>query len=372
MNKTTKRFTVVIGIIMSVAMVGSLLIPLFSGQVAQSGAYAETPQATRVPEPTFPPPPDTAAIDFDSTYLHQSGLFTLGAPTGWTAASSATSADELSASLNNADANSLIQARIIRNDGGISDVAGLSEYFDKTWHDNAWREYWGWDETSRKTDAGDRLVIDFNLRRSRTYFIARQESWLQDGDIYSVSVVTAENAPRELKFLLEGVADSLRRVSGFDGDAFDWHAYFDNTEKHMIRYPSDWIVADAADGGPAAIVSDGVTLALETRDGALASESAAVDFVESWRGAPEALSVEALERDGADGYRVSYRGTNQDGAPESGMALLLNGADDRLHLAYLRLAETDADLLAVDAADYPQLAALESFRLMPELNVTAQ
>ena len=371
MSQTTKRFTVILGIFLSVAMAGSLVLPLFSGQMAQSGAYAETPQATPLPEPTFPPPPDTSAIDFEATYLHESGLFTLGAPTGWVASSSETSADELSAKLNNAAASSVIHARIIRNAAGIVDAEGLSAYFDEAWQQSAWREYWGWDETKRDTGAGDRLVIDFNLRRSRSYFIARQESWLQDGDIYSVSVVTAENAPRELKFLLEGVGGSLSRVAGYEASAFDWHAYFDNLDKHMIRYPAGWSVADAAPGLPAAIVGDGATLALETRDAALDGENAAAEFVESWRGSPESLSVEALQREGADGYRVSYRQVNADGAPESGLAIMLQGADDRWHVAYLRLAETDADLLAVDPADYPQLAALDSFRLMPTLNVTA-
>lgn len=54
MNTTTKGFTVVIGIIMSVAMVGSLIIPLLSRQATQ----VDAPQPTAIPEPTFPPPPD--------------------------------------------------------------------------------------------------------------------------------------------------------------------------------------------------------------------------------------------------------------------------------------------------------------------------
>ena len=42
MNTTTKGFTVVIGIIMSVAMVGSLIIPLLSRQATQVDAPPPT------------------------------------------------------------------------------------------------------------------------------------------------------------------------------------------------------------------------------------------------------------------------------------------------------------------------------------------
>ena len=60
MNKTTKTLTYVIGIIMTVAMVGSLILPMISSQVGVGDSYLETPQPTPFPEPTMPPPPDTA------------------------------------------------------------------------------------------------------------------------------------------------------------------------------------------------------------------------------------------------------------------------------------------------------------------------
>ena len=65
MNKTTKTFTYIIGIVMTVAMVGSLILPMISSQVGVGDSYMETPQPTPFPEPTMPPPPDTAAIDFE-------------------------------------------------------------------------------------------------------------------------------------------------------------------------------------------------------------------------------------------------------------------------------------------------------------------
>ena len=64
MGKTTKTFTYIIGIVMTVAMVGSLILPMISSQVGVGESYLETPQPTPFPEPTMPPPPNTAAIDF--------------------------------------------------------------------------------------------------------------------------------------------------------------------------------------------------------------------------------------------------------------------------------------------------------------------
>ena len=372
MNNTTKRLTLVIGVIMTVAMVGSLILPLLSGQVAQSDFGAETTQPTRMPEPTFPPPPDISAIDFDTTYLHPSGLFTVAAPTGWRSASSSNTADELRAGLSNADAQSVVEARIIKNHGGISAADELSAYFDRTWLQHTWSEYWGWDETSRKITDDGRVVIDFNLTRSRTYFIARQESWLQDGDIYSVRVVTAENAPRELKFLLEGVAKSVRRLEAYADAPFDWNVYFDNLDKHIIRFPAEWQLTDAAQGLPATVVSREVTMVVDTRDVALASEGDAIDWIEKWRDGLEALTVAPVEVGGASGFRVSYQVPTLDGATDSGLAIMLNGSDNQLHVANARISDVELDLLQADVAEYPLIAVLDSFRLVPDLEVSAE
>ena len=141
MNKATKRFTVVIGIVMSVAMVGSLLIPLFSGQVGYTENLNETPQPTPLPEPTFPPPPDVSAIDFDQLLLHPSGLFTVAVPSGWQSASHSNTADELRAGLSNSEAHSVIEARIIKNPGGISESGELSAFFSRDWLGQTWRDY---------------------------------------------------------------------------------------------------------------------------------------------------------------------------------------------------------------------------------------
>ncbi|MCY3574728.1 MAG: hypothetical protein OXI62_01295 [Chloroflexota bacterium] len=370
MNQTTKTFTYIIGIIMTVAMVGSLILPMLSSQVGMTDPYSLTPDPTAFPEPTMPPPPDISAIDFDSRYLHRSGLFTIGMPSGWSPLTDSSNEGELRASLNNAEAQSVVEVRINKNFDGISDAAGLDGYFDVTWLRNTWSGYTRWDETSRALTDDGGIRIDFNLERGRTRLIARQESWLAGDDIISVRVVTAENAAQELKFLLRGVAETIEWLPQYAGAPFGWDVYYDDLDAHMLRFPADWEVSDAMPGLPATIVSDGLTLAVATFDVLLGSEDEARAWMNGWRYGVEAQTVQAVEVDGAAGYRISYRLRSLDGGLESGAVIALNGTDNRLHVANLRAADLDADLLEATADEYPWLAVLDSFRLAPNLDVT--
>ncbi len=368
MNRTTKTFTYIIGIIMSVAMVGSLILPMLSSQVGV-GESAESAVPTPLPTPTIPPPPDISAIAFENLHLHRSGLFTFAAPSGWAPASDSNTADELRAGLSNSDLLSVIEVRINKNHPGISDAAGLSDFLDRTWLGQTWSGYSSWDETGRKTTDAGGVQIDFNVRRGRSHLIARQESWLEAGDIYSARVVMAENAARELKFILAQVVDSISRLPFYEDGRFDWDAYFDKLDKHIVRFPASWTVTDAADGLPATVVDEGVTLVLGTLDVALSSEDDAIDWIESWRSGVTAHSAAPVAVDGDGGYKVSYRLTTLDGATESGLAVMLNGSDNRLHVANLRLSDIDEDLLLADGTAHYAIAVLDSFRLAPELEL---
>lgn len=371
MNRTTKTFTYIIGIVMSVAMVGSLILPMLSGQIAQGELEAE-PEPTPWPNPTLPAPPDTSAITFESQYLHSSGLFSFGAPTGWSPTAGSNTRDELRANLSNGALQSIVEVRLSENYSGIADPDALSDFLDRTWLNHTWSGYSTWDETSRKITAEGRVQIDFNLSRGRSHLIARQESWLEDGDIYSVRVVMAENAPRELKFILKGVSSGIQRLPIYAGAPFGWNAYFDNLDKHIVRYPAEWEVTDAAPGLPATIVGDDVTFVVATYDVAIDSEDAAADWIEERRPGAEARSVEAVEVDAAPGYKVSYRFTSLDGDVASGLLIMLNGSDNRLHVANVRVTEIDQDLLAMEASEDPWRAVIDSFRLTPDLQVDLQ
>ena len=372
MNKTTKTLTYIIGIVMTVAMVGSLILPMLSGQVSQGSMQDLTPQPTPFPEPTLPAPPDIETIDFDSLYLHRSGLFTIGAPTGWEPASDSNTADELRAGLSNSDALSVVEVRISKNYADISDADALSGFLDKAWLGHTWSGYTSWEETGRTVTDSGIVRIDFNLRRGRSYLIARQESRLANGDIHSVRVVTAENAPRQLKYLLRGVSDSVEPLPIYADAPFDWDAYFDNLDKHMVRFPKGWEVSDAAEGLPATIAGDGAILGVATYDVALASEDEAAAWLENWRSGVETQTVEAVDVAGATGYKASYVLTTLDGAAESGVAVMLAGTDNRLHIANLRIQDLDADLLELGTAEQPLIAVVDSFRLLPDLEVVVK
>ncbi len=376
MNKTTKTFTYIIGIIMTIAMVGSLILPMLTSNIGQTDVLAGTPAPTPLPEPTLPPPPDTAAIDFGSRHLHASGLFTFSAPTGWLPATSSNTADELRAGLSNNELLSAIEVRINKNHAGLADAAALSEFFDKNWLAYSWAGYTGWDETARRILDEGSVRIDFNISRGRSRLIARQESWFNNNDIYSARVVMAENAAQELKFLLKGVADSVRWLPIYADPPFDWNAYFDNKDKHMLRYPANWQVTDAQAGLPATIEGDGVTLVVSTFDVALANEAEALAWLENWRSGLEVRAVEALEVAEAAGFKAAYRLVTLDGAVQSGLAIMLHGTDNRLHVANLRVNDLDENLLAPPADEEAGAnlwrAVIDSFRLLPELEVSQQ
>ena len=370
MNKTTKTFTYIIGIVMTIAMVGSLILPMLSGQIAQGDFEQEA--ATPFPEPTVPAPPDIAAIDFSSKFLHSSGLFTVGAPSGWVAAGGSNTADELRASLINSAYQSVVEVRINKNLTGIEDLEALSQFLDATWLNYTWSGYSRWDETSRKTTDDGKVQIDFNLSRGRSHLIARQETWLTGDDITTARVVMAENAPSELKFILDGVANGIERLPIYADGPFGWEAYFDNLDKHILRYPADWEVTDAAPGLPATIIGGDLTLAVATFDVAIGSEEEARGWIEDQRSGIEARSVEAVEVGGALGYKVSYGSTSFDGAAESGLLVMLHGTDNRLHVANIRAAHLDEDLLSADRAEHAWLEVIDTFRLAPELEIDLQ
>ena len=78
--------------------------------------------------------------------------------------------------------------------------------------------------------------MDFELQSNNQTFVARQEAWT-DGDwIYSVRVVTPANATDTLRYVLEGVVESLEPKKEFAGTPFDWNAYFDpeDTPSHPV------------------------------------------------------------------------------------------------------------------------------------------
>ena len=366
-RKNQQRFSVAFAVILSVAMVASLLLPLFSQGFANQAA---TIIPTETPAPTLPPPPATESISFDDTYLHPSGLFTVQVPSGWEATNSNTTSTEAQAQLENADIQSVIELRMIEPGGEESyeDADSLRSFFTDNWLNASWRNYTGWNKDT-ETVEDDQLITDFSMTQGDRRFIARQNARVEDGRIYVTRVITLPNASDTLRYVLENVMDSFEPNDIFFGSPIDWTAYFDTEDRHVVRYPQGWTLTDAAPGRPATVSSDGVSVRIETTDEPVADEAAAEALVAGQRTGTEVTGVSTLERDGYSGFDVSYQYRTLDGEVETGRVLILNN-DEQSHLVNLRV-DGDVDLNAETAPEaYPDvLAVLNSFTLMPDLNV---
>ncbi|HLV33687.1 MAG TPA: hypothetical protein VKY59_01180 [Spirillospora sp.] len=368
---TLKRWTYVIGFLLVGVMGLSTLLPVLAPRNLSS-PVTEPVQPT--PMPTFPPPPDTSAISFDQLYLHPSGLFTVAYPTGWTPSQPITTTDNVRAVFSNTDALGVIQVDINRPpaaDEAPLTLDNVDSYFNTGWMQASWREYSSWEESSRQRTADDELVIDFALTLRGQTYVARQKAWT-DGDwIYSTRVVMPENATQALLYLLDNVAATLEPQKAFAGTPLNWEAYFDQQDTHIIRFPSSWTLADSAPGKPASITGeDNTALRVQTEAGTVInSEADARAWVENLRSGTNILSVKPVSREGSEGYSVAYTLRTVDGDMQSGLAVLLNGPEDRLHVANLRFPGANIDLNADDLAEtYSDLVSvMNSFNVMPHL-----
>ena len=90
----------------------------------------------------------------------------------------------------------------------------------------------------------------------------------------------------------------------------------------------------SAPGRPTSITGEGAALRVESDAGTIIDgEEAASAWVENLRSGTNVLSVEAVSRDGTDGYAVAYSYQTLDGDTQSGLAVLLNGPEETLHVA---------------------------------------
>jgi hypothetical protein len=101
-------------------------------------------------------------------------------------------------------------------------------------------------------------------------------------------------------------------------------------------------------------------------------ETAARAWVSNnWSGA-NILSVAPVTRHGVTGFQVAFTITTLDGVSQSAAALVLNGAENKAHVATWRLLDVaNVDLNSeVALSTYPDAVnALNSFTLLPNLAV---
>src|SRR5262249_40966660 len=109
MNDASKRALVIVSVIMMIAIGGSAILPLLTGQNGNQQTVESTPTIA----PTFPPPlTDYASIKFDQAYMHPSGIFSVAQPTGWIPGSPVSNANGAEITMNNGDVISVIQTGV--------------------------------------------------------------------------------------------------------------------------------------------------------------------------------------------------------------------------------------------------------------------
>lgn len=394
MNNSAKRASIYLGVFLAIVMLGGTFLPLF-----QNNTTTQTlPDATSTPLPTFPAPPaDLSTVTFDKLYLHPSGIFAIGQPDGWTASEPSRGATIAQVNLVNNASLTVVDSYV---EDPVTPITAdqLSDHFSESAINSSWANFTTWSESNRTLE-DERLTIDFTVTLQGRTYVARQQAWT-DGDwIYVVRVLVPENATDFLRYLLENFIASLHAQTEFKGTPLNWSAYYDPTVSHIIRYPQEWTVTDSAPGRPTSIASnDGILLRVESREGAaVADEAAASAFIEATRSGVSIVSVEPVERGLASGFSVAYSYTTIDGDQESGLAVLLNGANDMLHVANLLFPSAGVDLnnlageqpaadaeataeateqaeqpASIGSAFSPLAQVMETFYLIEPLNLSAQ
>jgi hypothetical protein len=348
-NDGSKRTLAIISIVMVIAIAGSAILPLFT-----NNAVIQTAEpATAVPSPTYPPPlTDFSSVSFDQDYLHPSGLFSVAQPTGWTPASPVSTDMGAEVTMNNVNILSVIQVSLQIATDPIDTLEKLDALYTSATLNDSWSNYrrdaqtgLNYRETGRKRE-NNQLTLDFELHNTRGQtFLARQVSWADGTWVYSLRVVMPENAIDALLYVMDNLVPTVQGYkAAFEGTPADWQAYFDPTSNFVIRYPANWTLDDGAPGRPASFSGDDAVLRVETLAGVTVDdEDAARAWVEASRAGITILNVEPATRGDLSGFSVAYGFTDADGNPQSGVALLLNGANG-LHVANLRVAAAEIDL----------------------------
>jgi hypothetical protein len=215
--------------------------------------------------------------------------------------------------------------------------------------------------------------MDFALTLQGRTYVSRQIAWT-DGDwLYSVRVVTPENATELLRYLVQNVADSIEPNRILADSPFDWESHYDTEFSHIIRFPPEWDLEDSLPGAPASILGSGdqELIVRGEADTTIADEEAARAWVEAERDDAAIQSVEPVSRAEGEGYAVSYSFRAVDGEPFSGMTILLNGSEGTLHIADLIFPAVDVDLTTEEGrlAYTDEAQTLASFYVLPNLNV---
>lgn len=381
MNNNARRASIYLGVFLAIVMLGGVFLPLLRNNAATT---QEISNPTSTPLPTFPPPPsDLSTITFDQYYLHPSGIFAIAQPEGWTASEPNRGSTIAQVNLINNATLAVVDSYV---EAPVTPLTAdqLSDHFSESAINSSWANFTSWTESSRRLE-NERLNIDFTVTLQGRTYVARQQAWTDGTWIYVVRVLVPENATDLLRYLLDNFVASLRPLTIFQGTLMNWSAYYDPDTSHIIRFPQEWAVTDSAPGRPTSITSnDGILLRVESRAGTtVADEAAATGYVEGTRSGVTVTSVVPVERELAQGFSVAYGYTTVDGDPESGLTVLLNGADGTLHIANLIFPTGGVDLntLSADASNadassntefLPLAQVMSTFYVIEPINLSAE
>lgn len=381
-NSAARRASMILGGVMILAIALSAILPIFTNNASQA---LQTAQATVAPTVTSPPVvTDFSTIKFDTDYLHPSGIFSVAVPTGWVPGQPTTKADGVEITMNNGELLSVVQSSVQISPTVIPDLDTIDSLYTEATLNGSWSNYsrsytspksgsaLNYRETSR-TREENKVVIDFELKNNRgQVFVARQVAWADTDWVYSVRVVTPDNQINLLKYLMDNVIKSFKPNRVFAGTPADWGAYFDTSNNLIVRFPAGWSITDSAPGRPTTISSNSGALRVQSQAvSAALDEAAARNWVTTNVAGATITSAKEAKRGDMAGFMVAYTYNDVDGNPNSGLALLLNGANNTLYSANLRVFEGNVDLNS-DAAQVSHsdlMKMLGSLQLLAGINV---
>jgi hypothetical protein len=374
MSKTSKRATVIFGVVMVIAMALSVILPLVTTLTQSGTATAAEPVAAATE--AAPTGPSTAAVDpatltFDETVLHPSGMFSVGVPSGWASDPVRESANEVVSAFRNPAISSIAEVRVIEPEATDLSLETLDELvFTPSWEAATWSDYGSFRQAASKVE-GDRLVSDYTLTQGSNTYIARQEAWVEDGRVFVTRVVTPEDGAALITRMLTGMQETLVFNQTYAGTPIAWNAYYDDTVPVLLRYPANWQVTDAAPGAQATIEGDGNILVVAPIVSAIPDEAAAADFVAAWRPGITVDAVEPLDQRGASGFRVAFSRETITGEVEHGAMVIIN-TEAGARLASIRGSGLGADMLTSDdPAAVTARAVLDTLSVDPALAASA-
>ena len=373
MNSGARRATIFLGVIMIIAIGSSAVLPLFTRNQSQ---VQPTPAPTDIPAPTFPPPvEDFAGIALDRDILDRTGLFVMAQPTGWEPLTPLINpADPTPATpevnLNNGALTSIIQT-VLQPASGVTTLDQVDAIYTQEFLRQSWNAYSSWRELKREQLDG-RHIMDFELKNRRQQtFIARQVSWLDENWVYRLRVITPDNQPALLKYLVDNLPPTVRVNPALAGTPADWISYYDASTQAIIRFPTSWSITDSALGRPASLRGGDAEVRIDVQPGvSAADETAARAWVTAAQPGAEVTDVQPVTRGDVQGFAAAYTFTTPDGDGQSGLAVLLNAAE-ALYTANLRLNAADVNLNdEAGRAAYPDAArVMDTFTILTGVNI---